>query len=26
MVEASKHLPAWRNDIILAVKQMFNDT
>jgi crossover junction endodeoxyribonuclease RusA len=23
MVEASKHLPAWRNDIILAVKQMF---
>ena len=26
MVEASKHLPAWRNDIILAVKQLFNDT
>ena len=26
MVEASKHLPAWRNDIILAVRQMFNDT
>jgi len=26
MVEASKHLPAWRNDIILAVKQMMNDT
>jgi Holliday junction resolvase RusA-like endonuclease len=23
MVEASKHLPAWRNDVILAVKQMF---
>jgi crossover junction endodeoxyribonuclease RusA len=26
MVEASKHLPAWRNDIILAVRHMFNDT
>jgi crossover junction endodeoxyribonuclease RusA len=26
MVEASKHLPAWRNDIILAVKQMFQAT
>lgn len=26
MVEASKHLPAWRNDIILQVKQLFNDT
>jgi Holliday junction resolvase RusA-like endonuclease len=26
MVEASKHLPAWRSEIILAVKQLFNDT
>lgn len=26
MVEASKHLPAWRNDVVLAVKQMFYDT
>lgn len=26
MVEASKHLPAWRNDIVLAVKQMFYAT
>ena len=26
MVEASKHLPAWRNDVILAVKQLFYDT
>ena len=26
MVEASKHLPAWRNDIILAVKEMFQAT
>ena len=26
MVEASKHLPAWRNDIILAVKKLFADT
>lgn len=23
MVEASKHLPAWRNDVVLAVKQLF---
>jgi len=26
MVEASKHLPAWRNDVILAVKKMFADS
>jgi Holliday junction resolvase RusA-like endonuclease len=26
MVEASKHLPAWRADIILAVKKLFADT
>jgi crossover junction endodeoxyribonuclease RusA len=26
MVEASKHLPAWRSDIILAVKKLFADT
>lgn len=26
MVEASKHLPAWRNDVILAVKKLFYDT
>lgn len=26
MVEASKHLPAWRADIILAVKKLFNDS
>jgi Holliday junction resolvase RusA-like endonuclease len=26
MVEASKHLPAWRNDIILAVKKLFADS
>jgi Holliday junction resolvase RusA-like endonuclease len=26
MVEASKHLPAWRNEIVLAVKQLFYAT
>ena len=26
MVEASKHLPAWRNDVVLAVKKLFYDT
>jgi Holliday junction resolvase RusA-like endonuclease len=26
MVEASKHLPAWRNDVILAVKKLFADS
>jgi crossover junction endodeoxyribonuclease RusA len=26
MVEASKHLPAWRAEIILAVKKLFADT
>jgi len=26
MVEASKHLPAWRNDIILAVRKLFADS
>lgn len=26
MVEASKHLPAWRNDVVLAVKQLFYQT
>lgn len=26
MVEASKHLPAWRADIILAVKKLFADS
>ncbi len=26
MVEASKHLPAWRNDVILAVKKLFYET
>ncbi len=26
MVEASKHLPAWRAEIVLAVKKLFADT
>lgn len=26
MVEASKHLPAWRSAVVLAVSQLFNDT
>lgn len=26
MVEASKHLPAWRAEIVLAVKQLMQDT
>jgi crossover junction endodeoxyribonuclease RusA len=26
LVEASKHLPAWRNDVVLAVKKLFYET
>ena len=26
MVEASKHLPAWRSEIVLAVKKLFADS